>query len=269
MKKILAFVMAMLLLIAMAGCRGEKQEENRVLRLGTTPGVNTEIARQSIQLMAAKGWTVEILEYESSEAANADLKEGKLDVAFTQHISDLNAYNAGNGTNFVAAGKVHYIPMCMFPGTTGNVEALEQGASIAIPNDPANRTRALLLLEEAGLIRLADEIGATVTQGDIWENDLQLQLVEVAPQELTGKLLEADMAVIPVDLALNAGLWVMDAAALENTGESGGAEYVQVLAVKKENRDSEKIQALVSVLNGDVTRGFIEETYAGDIVPMF
>ena len=267
MKKTLAILLAVLMVASLAAC-GAKTD-NKTITVGATPAPHCEILEVAKELMAAEGYTLEIKEFNDYIIPNDSVEEGELDANYFQHITYMNNFNVENGTHLVSVAGIHYEPFGLYAGQTASVEELADGASIAVPNDATNEARALLLLEQEGLIVLEEGVGLAATKADIAENPLNLDIVEMEAAQLTATLQDVDMAVINGNYAIDAGLNVAEALAVEAADGTAAEAYVNVLTVKEGNEENEAIQALVEALKSDEVKTFIEETYAGAVVPLF
>ena len=223
------------------------------------------------EILAEEGYTLDIVEYDDYVTPNTSLEDGSLDANYFQHITYMNEFNVEHGTHMVNAADIHYEPFGLYAGKTASLADLADGAQIAVPNDGTNEARALLLLEQEGLIKLKEGVGLSATKSDIADdgNPRDFEIIELNADQLPSRLQDVDMAVINGNYAIDAGLKVSDAVAVEAaTGEAAEA-YVNVLAVKEGNENSEGIQALVKALQSDAVKTFIEETYDGAVVPLF
>ena len=200
---------------------------------------------------------------------NTSLEDGSLDANYFQHITYMNDFNTEHGTHMVNAAGIHYEPFGLYAGKTASLSDLADGAQIAVPNDGTNEARALLLLEQEGLIKLKEGVGLSATKDDIAENPHDFDIRELEARLLPTTLQDVDMAVINGNYAIDAGLKVSDAVAVEAADGAAAEAYVNVLAVKEGNESSEGIQALVKALQSDAVKSFIDETYDGAVVPMF
>ena len=209
------------------------------------------------------------MEFDDYKIPNTALEEGQLDANYFQHITFMNDFNVTEGTHLVNAAGIHYEPFGLYAGKTASLEELADGAQIAVPNDPTNEARALLLLEQVGLIKLKEGVGIGATKSDILENPGNIEIVETKAELIPATLRDVDMAVINGNYAIGAGLKIADALAVEAADGAAAEAYVNVLAVKEDNESSEKIQALISALKSDAVKAYIEETYAGAVVPLF
>ena len=239
------------------------------LKVGATPAPHAEILEQVKPILAKEGITLDIVEYNDYNTPNDAVEDGSLDANYFQHITYMNNYNEANGTHLVNAGVIHYEPFGLYAGKTASLDALADGAQIAVPNDTTNEARALLLLEQEGLIKLADGVGINATTLDIVENSKNLDIVELEAAQIPSRLADVDMAVINGNYALDAGLKVADALAIEAADGTAAQAYENVIAVKEGNENNEAIKALVEALQSDTIRDYINDTYNGAVVPMF
>ena len=267
MKKIIAIVLALSLVLALAACGGSG--DDKTIKVGATPAPHAEILEVVKEILAKDGWTLEIVEFDDYVLPNTALSEGQLDANYFQHITYMNNFNVEYGIEMVSAAGIHYEPFGLYAGKTASIDALADGAQIAVPNDATNEARALLLLEQVGLITLAEGAGIDATKDDIVENPKNIEIVEMKAELLTTTLQDVDMAVINGNYAIGAGLKVADALAVEAADGAAAEAYVNVIAVMAGNENSEKIQALVKALMSEEVKNFINETYAGAVVPMY
>ena len=267
MKKIIALVLTLTLVLALAACGGSS--DDKTIKVGATPAPHAEILEIAKDILAEEGYTLEIVEFEDYVIPNTSLEEGELDANYFQHITYMNGFNEEHGTHLVNAGGIHYEPFGLYAGKCASLEELPDGAQIAVPNDGTNEARALLLLEQEGLITLKEGVGLSATKSDIAENPHNYDIVELEARLLPTTLQDVEMAVINGNYAIDAGLKVSDAVAVEAADGTAAEAYVNVVAVKEGNENSEKIQALVKALKSDEVKAFIEETYDGAVVPLF
>ena len=267
MKKFIALILALTLALSLAACGGSA--DDKTIKVGATPAPHAEILEVIKEELAKEGWTLEIVEFDDYIIPNTSLEEGALDANYFQHITYMNGFNDEHGTHLVSAAEIHYEPFGMYAGKSASIDALPDGAQIAVPNDATNEARALLLLQQVGLITLKDGAGINATKADIVANPKNIEIVETKAELLTTTLQDVDMAVINGNYAIDAGLKIADALAVEAADGAAAQAYVNVLAVKEGNENSEKIQALVKALKTDAVKAFIESTYAGAVVPMF
>ena len=270
MKKGLAFALVALFALALfAGCTQSKTDPGTIV-VGASVTPHAEILEQVRDLLKEKGFELEIVEFTDYIMPNTTLEDGDLDANFFQHKPYMDDFNANKGTHLVAVAAIHYEPFGIYPGKTASIEALADGATIAIPNDGTNEARALLLLEAQGLIKLKEDAGMTATKIDIEENPKNLEIMEIEAAQLTRSLADVDLAVINGNYAIQGGLSVgKDAIAAEDKDSLAAETYANIVAVKEGNEDTEKTKALIEVLQSDVVRDYIEATYDGAVIPKF
>lgn len=236
------------------------------LKVGATPVPHAEILNRAIPVLAQAGITLDIVEFTDYVRPNLALQDGDLDANFFQHVPYLDAFNEDAGTDLVSLAGIHIEPLGVFSQKLVSLEELPQRATIAIPNDATNGGRALLLLQEAGLIELDPEAGITPTVFDITANKLQIRFVELEAAQLVRSLPDVHAAVINGNYALQADLSpTQDAIFLE------GAEspYVNIIAVRAGDEQRADLQQLVEALLTDEIRQFILDQYQGAVVPAF
>ena len=256
---------------SLAACGGDKPtHEHGTLRIGASPSPHAEILNDfAAPRLEEKGITLDVVEYTDYLKPNEDVTSGELDANYFQHINYLNNYNEENGTDLVNAGAIHYEPFGMFPGRTSSLDSLADGATISVPNDPTNEGRALLLLQDLGLITLDEAAGVTATVNDITDNPHDLQFLEQEAAVLPSTLADVDFAIINGNYAIDAGLSLADAVATENADSTAIREqYVNIIATRPELEDDECITALVEVLKGDDFATYLQETF-GESVQAF
>ena len=239
------------------------------LVVGASPAPHAEILEAARDLLADKGYDLEIVEYTDYVQPNNALESGDLDANYFQHLPYLESFNKENGTNLVSAGAIHYEPFGIYAGKTTSLDELQDGATIAVPNDTTNEARALLLLEAQGLIKLKEDAGLTATKNDIVENPKNLQLYEVEAAQLPRVIGDVDVAVINGNYAIEAGYKVSDALAVEASDSLAATTYGNVVAVRAGEENDPAIQALIEALTSDEVKAFIESTYDGAVVPLF
>lgn len=239
------------------------------LKVGATPAPHAEILEQVKPLLAEQGIDLEIVQYNDYNTPNDAVEDGSLDANYFQHITYMNNYNKDNGTHLASVAEVHYEPFGLYAGKTASIADLPDGAQIAVPNDATNEARALLLLQQEGLIKLADGVGINATKLDIKENKKNLEILELEAAQIPTRLKDVDLAVINGNYAIDAGLKVADALAVESKDGDAATAYVNVVAVKEGNEKNEAIQALVKALKSDTIRDYINNTYGGAVVPVF
>ena len=270
MKKIIALTLALVLALSLAACGSAAGSAEKTITIAASPTPHAEILKVAADVLAKDGWTLEITEYSDYVVPNNVVDDGEMDANYFQHQPYLDTFNAENGTALVSVAAIHYEPFGIYAGLKSGVEGLEEGDQIAIPNDGSNRARALLLLQEKGLITLAEGVGMAATVLDIVENPLNIEIVEMEAAQIAGVRDSVALAVINGNYALLAGLNVSkDAIAAEDAASVSATTYANVLVVKEGSEDSEKIQVLKAALMSQEVKDFINETYTGAVVPLF
>ena len=267
MKKIIAIVLVLTLVLSLAAC-GSKSDD-KVIKVGATPAPHAQILEVIKAELAKEGWTLEIVEFNDYVQPNQALEDGDLDANYFQHVLYLNQFNDEYGTHLVNAGGIHYEPFGIYAGKCKSLAELADGAKIGVPNDATNEARALLLLEQEGLIKLKDGVGLAATKNDIVENPHSYEIVEINAELLPASLPDLDIAVINGNYAIDAGLKVSQALAIEAADGAATEYYQNVIAVKEGNENSDKIQALLKALKSDAVKQYIQSTYDGAVVPLF
>ena len=243
--------------------------ENVKLRVGASPTPHAEILEFAKSLLAEQGVDLEIVEFDDYVLPNTAVEEGDLDANYFQHLPYLENFNAENGTHLVSVGAIHYEPFGIYAGKTASLADLPDGATISVPNDGTNEARALLLLEQEGLIKLKEDAGLNATKESIVENPHNYEIVELEAKLLPETLQDVDISVINGNYAIGAGLKVADALATESAEGLGASTFANIIAVKEGNEDNAAVKALLDVLQSDAVKAFIEETYQGAVVPVF
>lgn len=243
-------------------------ESKGTITVAATSVPHAEILAAAAPLLAEQGWTLEVTEFTDYIMPNEVVESEEMDANYFQHITYMESFNEERGTHLVSAGSIHYEPLGIYPGKQNDLSAITDGAEIAVPNDTTNEARALLLLQEQGLITLNADAGINATVNDITDNPHNISFVELAAEQIPRSLQDFDFAVINGNYALQAGLNAStDALAVETSNSEAVQKYVNVVAVKEGHENDEGIQALVQVLKSDEIKKFIEDTYQGSVVP--
>ncbi len=269
MKKTIAIVLTLVLCLGLlTACGGSK--DDKTITIAASPTPHAEILNVAKEELSKNGWTLEITEYADYVVPNNVVEDGEMDANYFQHVPYLDTFNAENGTHLVSVAMVHYEPFGIYAGTKSNIADLADGDKIAIPNDGSNRARGLLLLEQEGIIKLAEGAGMEATVLDIVENPLNVEVFEMEAAQIAGVRDSVALAVINGNYALNAGLNAgTDALAVEDAESISATTYANVLVVKEGNENAEKIQALKNALLSDAVKTYINDTYSGAVVPIF
>ena len=232
---------------------------------GTSKTAETSAAESSTA--AAETSTAE--SSEAAEETTGDLEDLTVGASPAPHAEILEAAREELATKLVSAGKIHYEPFGIYAGKTASLDELADGAKVAVPNDATNEARALLLLEAQGLLKLADGAGLKATKTDIVENPKNLDILEVEAAQVPRSLPDVDVAVINGNYAIEAGLKVSDALAVEASDSEAATTYGNVVAVKEGKEEDAKTKALIEALTSDAVKEYMEQTYEGAVVPLF
>ncbi|SFL97262.1 D-methionine transport system substrate-binding protein [Marinobacter zhejiangensis] len=236
------------------------------LSIAATAVPHAEILEFVKPQLMEEGVELEIKVFTDYVQPNIQVAQDRMDANFFQHQPYLDEFNAGRGTSLVSVVGVHVEPFGAYSRKIDSLDALEDGAKVAIPNDPTNGGRALLLLQKAGLITLEDSSKITATPRDIAENPKNLDFFELEAATLPRVLDQVDVALINTNYALEAGLNPAEDALVIEGAES---PYVNILVSREDNKDSEAMQKLAAALTSEAVRDFINEKYEGAVVPAF
>ncbi len=240
-----------------------------VIKVGASVTPHAEILAQVKDTLKEQGYDLQIVEYNDYVLPNTALEDGDLDANFFQHQPYLDDFNKENNTHLVSVAAVHFEPFGLYAGKTASLDDLQDGATVAVPNDTTNEARALLLLEAQGLIKLKEDAGLQATVLDIVENPKNLQIQEIEAAQIVRSLPDVDIAAINGNYAKEGGLDVADAIAVEASDSLAAETYANVIAVKEGNENSAKTQALVNAVLSDDVKNYIKETYGNAVVPVF
>mgnify|MGYP003898935235 CR=1 FL=1 len=265
LKRILIALIAGLLMLSFVGCSKNKGDDN-LIRIGVSPEPHAKIIELIKEDLEKQGIKVEIIEFTDYQKPNFALAEGELDANFFQHEPYMNNFREKNNLDIVSIGGVHIEPMGLYSSKYSSIDELKDNCEIAIPNDPTNGGRALLLLEKHGLIKLREGADTLATENDIVENPQNIKIVPLEAAQLPRVLNDVDGAVINGNYALEAGLVpTKDALILEDKD----SPYANIVAVRKGEENLEKFKKLMEALHSEKVRKFIEENYNGGVIPAF
>ncbi len=285
-KKVLAVMLASVLTLGVfAGC-GAKDDSNadasnenaagtesvgaedKVITIGASSTPHAEILEAAKPILAEQGYDLQITTFDDYIIPNEVVESGELDCNYFQHIPYLESFNESKGTHLVNAGGIHYEPYGIYPGQKSSLAELADGDTIAVPNDATNEARALLLLQDNGLIKLKEGVGLTATKKDIEEYLVDIEILELEAAQVARVKDEVACIVLNGNYALQAGLSVAkDAIVYELSDSEAAKTYVNVIAVKEGNENNEGIKALISVLKSDAVKEYINSTYDGSVIP--
>ena len=243
-------------------------ESKGTITVAASATPHAEILEEAKPILEKEGWDLEVTVFDDYVQPNLVVESGDFDANYFEHIPYLDNFNEEQGTHLVNAGGIHYEPFGIYPGTKKSLDELEDGDTIAVPNDTTNEARALLLLQDNGVITLKDGAGLEATVKDIEENPKNIKIEELEAAQVSRVKDEVAFVVLNGNYALQAGYSVSKDSIAHETSDSEAAKtYVNVIAVKEGNEESEAIKALVDVLKSDEIKDYINETYDGAVVP--
>ena len=244
--------------------------QSQTLTVAASPSPHAEILNNfAAPKLKEQGIDLKTKEYTDYIIPNQVTSSGEVDANYFQHINYLNNYNEENGTDLVGVAAIHYEPFGIYAGKSSDLANIADGAQIAVPNDPTNEGRALLLLQQENLITLKDPDNLKATPVDIAENPHNLKFVEVEAAAVPRQLQDVDFAVINGNYAIEAGFHVKDAVAVESKDGKAVEQYANYIVTTPEKKDDNRIDALVSVLTSDDFKQYLSDTYGQDVLPAF
>ncbi|MDD6206982.1 MAG: MetQ/NlpA family ABC transporter substrate-binding protein [Clostridiales bacterium] len=288
MKKGLFVLLTFILTLGvLAGCTGTKTSDTKTaknagnsaeesqsvenkgtIKVAASATPHAEILEEAKPLLKQQGWELEVTVFDDYVQPNLVVESGEFDANYFQHIPYLDNFNKEKGTHLVNAGGIHYEPFAIYPGTKKSLDELEKGDTIAVPNDTTNEARALLLLQDNGVLTLKEGAGLEATVKDIKDNPKGIKIQELEAAQVSRVKDEVAFVVLNGNYALEAGFSVgKDAIAYEKADSQAAKTYVNIIAVKEGNEKSEAIQALVNVLKSDEIKTYIDENYDGAVIP--
>ena len=268
MKKLVAAVLTGVLVAGTLSTGVYAKDDDKTITVAASATPHAEILEEAKPLLEKEGYDLEVTVFDDYVRPNEVVESGEFDANYFQHIPYLEQFNEEKGTHLVNAGGIHYEPFGIYPGTKDSLDDLADGDSIAVPNDTTNEARALLLLQDNGIITLKDGAGLNATVKDIEENPHNVEIVELEAAQVARVTGETAYVVLNGNYALEAGFSVAkDALAYEQADSEAVKTYVNIIAVKEGNENSDKIKALVDVLKSDEIKDFINENYDGAVIP--
>ena len=268
MKKLVAAVLTGVLVAGTLSTGVYAKDDDKTITVAASATPHAEILEEAKPLLEKEGYDLEVTVFDDYVRPNEVVESGEFDANYFQHIPYLEQFNEEKGTHLVNAGGIHYEPFGIYPGTKDSLDDLADGDSIAVPNDTTNEARALLLLQDNGIITLKDGAGLNATIKDIEENPHNVEIVELEAAQVARVTGETAYVVLNGNYALEAGFSVAkDALAYEQADSEAAKTYVNIIAVKEGNENSDKIKALVDVLKSDEIKDFINENYDGAVIP--
>lgn len=270
-KKLLSLTLTLVLGATLVGCgsndnkNSDSNSKEKTIAIGVSPDPHKAIVENAIKpLLEAEGYKVDVIEFADYVLPNTALSEGEIDANYFQHVPFLEATVKEKSYDLSYIAKVHIEPMGLYSEKIDDISAIKEGGEIAIPNDPSNGARALKLLAKNGIIEIPDE--DLITAKDITSNPKNIKVTELDPEQLPRVLKDVDAAVINTNYALGGGLNPLrDALVIED----GDSPYANIIAVRTEDKEKEKIKALTKAATSEEVKKYIEDNYKGAIVPAF
>ncbi len=240
----------------------------KTLTVAASPQPHAKILSEFVAPELSKlGIELVVKEFTDYVQPNEVVFNGEMDANYFQHINYLDNYNKENNENLISVGKIHYEPFGIYAGKSSDLSAIADGAEVAVPNDPTNEARALLLLQQAGLIKLKDPDNLSATPNDISENPHNIKFREIEAAATPRALQDVDFAAINGNYALEAGLHAADALKLEEASGVAFEQYANVIATRPELEKDERIVALVEVLSSDGFATYLKDNFGQDVLP--
>ena len=278
-KKLLSLALATILTAGLVtGCgssasssdqsSSQDNTQKKTITVAASQTPHSEILAEAAKILEKQGYELKVTVFDDYVQPNNVVESGEFDANYMEHVPYMEQFNKENGTHIVNAGGIHYEPFGIYPGTKKKLDDLAEGDTIAIPNDTTNEARALLLLQDNGLLTLKDGAGLTATINDIKENPKKLKFQELEAAQVAKVKDEVAFVVLNGNYALEAGYSVSkDSIAYEKADSEAAKTYVNIIGVKEGNENSDGIKALVKVLKSDDINKFINDKYDGAVIP--
>ena len=260
----------------LAACGGSSEPasdgaaESQTLSVAATPEPHAKILTEfAAPKLAEQGIELEVKEFTDYVQPNEVVYNGEIDCNYFQHINYLRDYDEQNGEDLVSVAKIHYEPFGIYAGKSDDLANIADGAVVAVPNDPTNEARALLLLQQEGLITLKNPEDLGATPNDISENPHNIEFREIEAAATPRALEDVDFAAINGNYAIEAGMHVKDAVAVEDKDGKAVEQYANYIVTTPDKKNDERIAALVAVLQTDEFKAYLEENFGEDVLPAF
>lgn len=268
-KKIISSVISLgILSLTLVGCTSETVDDKTIV-VGATVAPHAEILNGAVKdVLAEKGYTLKVVEYNDYVLPNIALRDGEIDANYFQHQPFLDKFNKENNGDCVSVAKIHFEPLGIYSKSIKDINDIKDGATIAIPNDSSNQARALLLLQAQGLITLNEQAGLDASLLDIKDNSKNIEFKEIEAAQLVRIIDDVDAACINGNYAIEGGLSLDETIATEDTQSEAAQTYGNIIAVKSENQNSEKIKALVEAFKNEKVKNYINDNYNGAVIPL-
>lgn len=273
-KSIILIGTAILALSALTACQKKTDNggntavsDDKKITVAASATPHSEILEVAKPLLEKDGYSLDVKVFSDYVQPNMVVDSGEIDANYFQHITYLDNFNTEQNTSLVTAGSIHYEPLGIYAGKKSSLDGISQGDIIAVPNDVTNEARALLLLQQLGIIKLKDDAGIKATKNDIVENPNGVEIKELEAAQIPNIKDEVAFVVLNGNYALGAGYNVStDSLGYESSDSEAAKAYANIIAVKAGNEESDKIKALVNALKSDEVKNFIKEKYNGSVV---
>lgn len=244
-------------------------KEKQIIKLGVT-GDDHEVWDSVKERLAKENIELEIIPFSDYTRPNMALSDKEIDANAFQTVAFFEQFKKDHDLDLTSIGYTVLAPMGIYSQNINDIKELKEGDKIAVPNDPSNGGRALLLLQEAGLIKLKDGSGVTPTVKDIVENPKNLEIIELVATQIPRSIQDVAVAAINNGVAVDAGYAPLtDSIYIEDTTKESVENYFNIIAVRTEDKDNELLKKLVEVYQTEETKKLIEETTKGSSIPAF
>lgn len=275
-KKLLALLLTVTTAFAVTACGSTAPADggatggttDNTIKIAASITPHSELLEQVKPILAEEGINLEIIVTDDPVIPNTSLQEGSIDANFFQHQPYLDQFNAENGTDLVSIGATHYEPFAVYSQNITSLADLPNDAKVAVPNNVANEARALLLLEQEGVIKLKEDAGISATVTDIVENPKNITIIEIDPQQLVNSLPDVDAAVINGNYALAGGLSIKDSLAQEASDSLAAQTYKNIVVTSSAKANDANLAKLIEALQSETIQTYINENYNGAVVPV-
>ena len=239
--------------------------------MAASPTPHAEILNKAVKPLVEKdGYKLEVKEFTDYVQPNTATEDGEVDANYFQHKPYLDNFNKEKGTHLVSVEGVHFEPFGLYPGKTKDLQNLQDGATVAVPNDATNEARALLLLQDAGLIKLKNPKDINATPKDVTSNPKNLKFKELEAAVVPTVIKDVDIAALNGNYAIQAGFDpTKDTLVTEKADGLAAKTYQNILVVKEGNENTAKTKELKKALKSDEVRDYINKNYKGAVVPVF
>ncbi|KXI17979.1 MULTISPECIES: MetQ/NlpA family ABC transporter substrate-binding protein [Gardnerella] len=274
-KKIISAAIALSALVGLTlgGCGSQKasDKDSHTITVAASPTPHSEILNKVVKpILKKQGYKLVVKEFTDYVQPNTATEEGEVDANYYQHLPYLDNFNKEKGTHLVSVAGIHFEPFGLYPGKLKSLKNVKDGSTIAVPNDATNEARALLLLQDAGLLKLKNPKDVNSTTKDIVSNPHNLKFKELEAAMVPTAVKDVDFATLNGNYAIQAGFDpIKDPLISEKVGGIAAKTYENIIVVKKGSENTDKIKALIKALKTDEVRNFINKNYNGAVLPVF